>query len=797
MPSDNIYGAPASGLGQNVSFSFQGGGGVPAIQPSKSGQSGQSGISNVGAPNVNAAQDFQAPVKDDSLELLYELGAQIIKPKLAEIKADRLLAGMQAAAAGTAIADIAEAEPWYASVFGNLDAVEGARAYYSQANAQQAVADAEEAMPELAKLSPGEAQLHFKGMVEKQLTGDTAADSAIMQAYIRQMPALMRSQTKAHVAYQQGEAVKAMTLSTATGLRRLQQLSAARLQERQDAQDGPPTGAADRVFDEESKSIVAGLMPPPGVNQKVYSEMLTDVLGMTARTGGLVPVQHLINVGFVDQYLTPDQRVKLDTSLRVGQGAAERGFIEKHGEEVTQLLTEQALAPASMTARDWKNKAERLNDIWRIQYGGSAPFIGVKEMAGGLVTFDKERQRQINEVRAQGLAAAKENAANAKQVADRDRAKMEERLADEMRRTAVLTPGGVQRLLTVKGESKETIRDAIRTAGWDTLEPKQRVALMATALKYDKDMVNPALVSSYRTAIQSARQGGDPTNPAFAQAIADADLMLSADSVDRKPELLGAYFGDQADTVLDFIRMRNHASTKAGPVSGTLYAFKETFGRVGGREPNAKSKALIDGAIDRMVVGRWEFGTTELHPSAKSLIYRLIGDDVHDEDDVRVRYGNLETNGLPGAGRLRVAGKYAYTDTPDQLDITTFYPDRLQPGDSLDSNKPLRDEAFEAAIADVSKDGEVKTLHRLKDQDGRAWFMAVVTDGKGGVSLPVFSTAEVNRHAERLIKEEEQGILGRAKEAVLDTFGSKGSVLGTAEQRAASSEKLRHTWNKE
>lgn len=218
--SDNTLGAPTEGLGQNVTFAPADlarppqldAGGTTLLQAQASG----------GYAGVNAGGGIPAVRTDNTLALLLKAADNQIRPKLEQMRTEKYFEGMQSAMQGKAIQDIASEQPWYSRVFGPADAVEGARAYYGNTRAQEAVADMEDRMPELRKMEPAAARKFFVESVNSRLTGDKAADVSILQAMTRALPSVMRRQAKEHYGYTQENAATAQSASFLSGAEGLQ-----------------------------------------------------------------------------------------------------------------------------------------------------------------------------------------------------------------------------------------------------------------------------------------------------------------------------------------------------------------------------------------------------------------------------------------------------------------------------------------------------------------------------------------------------------------------------------------------
>lgn len=160
------------------------------------------------APVDTRAPDV-ASVKDNTMEVLLQMGQKTLAPKIAAMKERAVVEGAVRHASGVALEEIINEQPWYAQVFGTAPAVEGARGYAVRSRTAQFVSGHLANMDNLATKSPDEVAPYLYDQMAQHMTGDADTDLMIRNEMAAQLPVLVKAHTKAHVGYMQKKANEA------------------------------------------------------------------------------------------------------------------------------------------------------------------------------------------------------------------------------------------------------------------------------------------------------------------------------------------------------------------------------------------------------------------------------------------------------------------------------------------------------------------------------------------------------------------------------------------------------------
>lgn len=298
---ENVLGAPAEGFGQDVTFTIrQDPRDIPQARQGLDISRTRNGIR--GGPQRQRPLQLEpvaAPRPDPTMEILMKVVDPIVRANIQERRAQAVTQGMTAAAAGMAIQEVADTQPWYSKLFGDSDVVEGARQYTASARSAKLAADIEARMPELAKLTPAEAAGVYHSTVKGALTGDEAADNAIMAGAMRVMPSVMHRQVREHVAYTQAAALQAQSDNF--------QAVAGRLQSVRSGAPGVQTPEDYAVL---SQAMVDAAKPAAGQNMDEWAKRTTkDVLAL-ADNGNLAAVYALEDAKLLN-HLPGDAQLRL------------------------------------------------------------------------------------------------------------------------------------------------------------------------------------------------------------------------------------------------------------------------------------------------------------------------------------------------------------------------------------------------------------------------------------------------------------------------------------------------------
>lgn len=411
--SDNTLGAPTEGLGQRVTFAFDPNQGQSQLQLDRGGEGG-SGVRGGGTVSPGATQGVgvQAPA-NPTLDILMNIGGALIKPQLERAKQEAFFNGMQRAMAGEGVADIAKEQPWYSTLFGDSDVVEGARAYASHTVAQTLASSMEDQMPEIRKMDPETVQRFYNDQINQKLTGDRATDVNILQAMTQAMPSIMRRQAKEHYGYMQEQATTAEAAAFKSGAERLQ--SGAK-----GLQIGTTTP---EEFSQITDQFVKSVIPAAGRDIKNYKQSMTSNLQGWAQAGNFHALNALKDKGFLD-VLDPNQQEAVNKAVETGQTAQRAKYSFNWNDDLAKLDATAKYPPTGTTSQDVASQVDVLNDRYQKETGSKLGLITPTERAalvsGSAVTIAREKDKIANsaQVNADKLRLAGDKAAaQAEQVA--------------------------------------------------------------------------------------------------------------------------------------------------------------------------------------------------------------------------------------------------------------------------------------------------------------------------------------------------------------------------------------------
>jgi len=403
---DNLYGAPTEGLGQNVTFAFNTPNGTPMLP---AGQATLSAARIIGGgiggetKGVGVREQGPSPILSTIVKLTDGMAAVALRRKQTEL----FFTGMQRAAHGEAVKDIAQEQPWYSQLFGDADVVEGARAYEGSTRAQSVVAAMEDDMPNIRQLNGPEANAYFLKQIEKSQTGDMATDMSVMQSFTRSMPALMRRQAKEHYGYQQEKAVAAQTASFRASGDRLQSAAA-----------GLAKGTTTpEEYEEVIGTFKANIAPVANQNEKGYTEMVADNIVNFANEGKLHAVNALDKAG-VSSILTADQQRRVEAAKMAGETKLRTKYSFDYSDSLAEIRAMASKPSEGATTRDLAARIDAVNQTYQRATGSTQWLIQPEERAGYLShSLVAVAQAQDKLIDAQVRAAAVASKAGLKQEA--------------------------------------------------------------------------------------------------------------------------------------------------------------------------------------------------------------------------------------------------------------------------------------------------------------------------------------------------------------------------------------------
>ncbi len=400
----NTLGAPAEGFGQNVTFAF-------APDPRDLSRSQALGVELVRAGQQGrpvAGQGFTpagAPPQaqmDPALAGLFKVADAIADRNIKKARQENFFKGMQMAQQGAAVADLIKDQPPWASIMGDSDVVEGARAWTQNAKVAQTVTDWELKLPELRQMPAEQVQKFLNDSVNSSLTGDAATDAAMLQAYSRHMPAFLKTQAKEHYGWQQEKAYSDMTGSFYSTAKQLQ------------TQFTNPT-RNEEEREALNTSFFAGLVPPDRMNPQTWVKGVLSVAARLGEEGSLIPLRAIRN-GLAEtdggKIFGQENFARLDNMLQQAAQQSARKF--RDGPEYLKFMQDmEAKEQAGIAAGDTE-LADKLYKDMVVFDATNRNLLGLGDTP---IVSNMEIMRQQSSVRAAFEAQRRADIAERKEAA--------------------------------------------------------------------------------------------------------------------------------------------------------------------------------------------------------------------------------------------------------------------------------------------------------------------------------------------------------------------------------------------
>lgn len=398
--NDNTLGAPTEGLGQTVTFAPTGGPGVPQLSGIGDATRSSGDVRGGPAPLQQRYQPVTGAEQINPVtQVILKVAGSAMQGYIDEKKTQAFVQGMQRAANGEAIKDIANGQPWYSNIFGfSADVVEGARVYTAHAKASDIAAAVEDSMPEVRKLDAPSAQAYFSKLVKDNMTGDAATDAATLQSFARALPATMRRQTKEHYKWRQEEASNAESQS----IRAMANLVQTR------AANGDTQTMGE--YQQNVLALVQATRPAEGRDVASWSAARTNNLLEMAQAGQFHAVNAFRNAGLLDM-LDPKGRTKIESALYTAENrtVARKSF--EYADEIGRIAGEAEVWHEGMDPTKTMGELRALNDKFRRETGIDRDLIGLYK-AGGVIkdvhtTLLREGERRVRDAEQAAKEAAK------------------------------------------------------------------------------------------------------------------------------------------------------------------------------------------------------------------------------------------------------------------------------------------------------------------------------------------------------------------------------------------------------
>lgn len=305
--------------------------------PAPTGQVGVAGVNFTGRP-------AQAPRTDPTLDVLLKLGSEILAPKIKEEQQRQYFEGVQRAAAGEALSDIIDTQPWYTQIFGPASAVQGARAYTVQASMAKFAANLEQQMPKLAEQGPEVIQQEVYNAVQPLLTGDAEADAMIQRGAAEQFAPLFKRHAREHYVFNQRKAVNLQSQTWDANSRNLQR-----------AMSDPEATPQERSAAEQN--FLMNLAPFADQTEESHQKNLSLMLRNSATAGNFHTINLFKNTKGQDgkslwEKLPVDEQRELQAALpALARRALDEQALPKYALEINQILRDTAQNPAELPKR--------------------------------------------------------------------------------------------------------------------------------------------------------------------------------------------------------------------------------------------------------------------------------------------------------------------------------------------------------------------------------------------------------------------------------------------------------------
>lgn len=439
---ENTLGAPTEGLGATVTFAGGDRVGAPAAKPGPTSGGVMSGVAGPGA-HFNPGRMVQAEQQPGVLDAFMALAGGAAKGKLAEARMEQYVVGMQRAAAGEALLDIKEEQPWYSRMFGDDSVTEGARWYESHSRATSVANGIDDDMGSLRELSPDQAVGEFQRRAVAGLSGDAQADAATLQSLTQMLPLAMKRHAKEHRGFLNERAAAAFSANLQTQAARLQHIA---------------KGAAAGMYSaDDLRAALSGYVGtrqrPKDMDEKTFRDLTLNGLMHAAQQQNFHGISALRTTAFFDT-LPPEDRDKFDAATITAMTKARARFSERYADDLARVRTMSETTPEGESAESFVlPKIEMLEAKWRTEVGAREPFFSGDQRAALLsnsaTSVIRAREREADRAwQAAQSAAARQGAEGRK-------------AAEESGQMAVIQDaifqGGIQYVKTLPGMSQDKV----------------------------------------------------------------------------------------------------------------------------------------------------------------------------------------------------------------------------------------------------------------------------------------------------------------------------------------------------
>lgn len=652
----------------------------------------------VGVGGTRAQALPQAP-ENPLVGSILNLAGEYLKGKVKAAKTEAYVVGMQRAASGEALADIAAQQPWYATLFGDSDVVEGARWYASNTTASDILSGIEEDMPTLREMNPEQIQSEFSRRVQERLTGDAQTDAAILQSTSQTLPTAFKRHLKEHVGWQQERAAQAMSASVLSAGRVLQNTAAAAAKGTASPED---TQAAFLRF--------AGLMQrPKGMPLETYTTITTQAVQHMTREGNFHALTALETSGWVDA-LPQEVQDKITTAKGGALSRARAKFATENADDIARVHALAAtMQPGDSAEKTIKPLIQVLQQKWYTQVGANEPYMSGEAEAALLSGAAVDARRAQAREQEKLWAAAQ---------AQSDTARKEELMLNSVRGAVATGPGGLAFLRVQPGFSEDVLNRAL-AEDFSSLRdnPKAQVAAVDRYFVAASNIKPITEMTEGLTAQALARaEAGDPNG--IAGLFEQYRLYRQ-----RSPELAAAVTGKYARRFDSMYRQFElTGETSPGILASNFLSFQEQRAKLPTKEAKAALKALGKELAPKFQV----FGIpvmTDMTPSSANFLlnewdrdieYWMGNKGVSLEAAIRMTAAQQ----MKRTDRIEVLGGHAWRNGTGQRSAGEWvlgYTGSDGKGFPVPADR--LNEVFDAAIADKVFGGDVTKYGILRDED--------------------------------------------------------------------------------
>lgn len=730
--NDNILRAPASGFGQEVSF-------ATSIDPRNTPQLdgvGRRGVSNGGVqgqPVAGAAprmQYVEAPPADPTFLMLSKVAGSVLQGKIKQEQARAFVTGMQRAAAGEAIKDIAEGQPWYSRIFGDSDVVEGARVYTAQARAAEAAAAIEDDMVNVRQLGPEAANAYFSEMVAKHMTGDDATDAVLMQGFSRTLPASMRRQAKEHYAWKQEEASKAESSAL---------LSAAELLQKRAGSDKQ----TENEYVQQAVQLIAGMRPAAGRDIESWTKARVSDITTLAQAGKFHAVNVIKASGMLSM-LPTDARVKVESAIDTAENRTISTKSFEYADEIGAIAGQAEVYHDGLDPDGVRQQIAALNERFRRETGIDRDLLSLDKASGIIkdahVTLLREGERRIRDAetkaatardKLQEQAILESGAMQAISVGQAGAAKRQPKMSGVVDRQFLIA----YRALAAQGPDAQAQMLYLNYTGGGTFDG------------YHSNDIKEMFERRLGAAI-GAQMPGD-----WLQLAGEYEAMRKLD-----PTLADTYFGKYADRMATYTSMLREGppgSRDEGMAFAYAFATEKPRPKAFTKDDRKEfGKALKGNHEDASMWSLWMSRRMPMREDQLNVA-------AYDLEGAASKYKSLPNVSMPEAARrafaerqrdaaAEVLGGFYIVGARGQQSIASMLK-TTQPGDNAVGTGSDYQDVWDNATAAVFSERAKKvgadfggpiTVIRMPDKDGVAYLHVLFTPKDGGQPVPALITSE-------------------------------------------------------